>query len=305
MAATLADATRTLAAAAVSHLPGSNTQQPVGLTDVTKHQVPVLTGVTTIGGPSKALAAMSTSQQMCIDSVRRRWQNLQFRVGRDPRLPPGQRKQVVVLGTGWSAMNLIMRLDVAKYDVTVISPRNFFTFTPLLPSVCAGTLSPRSCLEPVRNKLIRGGKKVMDFYEAFATEIDDDKKVIRCKAASGEIFEVPFDYAIVAVGAETNTFGIPGVEENAFFLKEVSNAREIHKKLLDCFERATLPATSEEEKKRLLHFVMVGGGPTGVETAAEVKMIGTSNDLCDWDNDRWRTLSKRMQSVTSPTSFPM
>lgn len=107
-----------------------------------------------------------------IDWVIRKIQNLKFRFGSDPRLHQSQRKKVVILGTGWAAMNFMTRLNVAKYDVSIISPRNYFTFTPLLPSVCAGTLSPRSCLEPVRNKMLRGGKKVMNFYEGWATSVD-------------------------------------------------------------------------------------------------------------------------------------
>jgi len=69
---------------------------------------------------------------------------------------------------------------------------------------------------------------------------------------------------IVGVGASTNTFGIPGVEENCFFLKEIENARELRKGVITRFERANLPSTPVEEKKRLLSFVVVGGGPTGM-----------------------------------------
>lgn len=205
------------------------------------------------------------------DTVRRTRQNVLFRLGHDPRLPVSQRKKVVILGTGWASLHFVSKLDITRYDVTIISPRNYFTFTPLLPSVCAGTLSSRSCLEPVRDKfLMRGGKSVMKLHEAWATGMDTETKQLECAAVSGEKFSVPYDYLIMAVGAAPNTFGIPGVAEHCCFLKELENARDIHRSLLENFERADIPTTSEEERRRLLHFVVVGGGPTGVETAAEI-----------------------------------
>lgn len=79
-----------------------------------------------------------------------------------------------------------------------------------------------------------------------------------------------YDVLVVAIGSENNTFNIPGVEEHAHFLKEVLDARRIRSAISDAFESAMTPTQSIEEKKRLLHFVVVGGGPTGVEFAAEV-----------------------------------
>lgn len=109
-----------------------------------------------------------------LDRVRQLWQNLRFRLGGDPRRPPAQRKRIVILGTGWASMSFLTNVDVALYDVVIVSPRNYFTVTPLLPSVCAGTLSPRSCFEPVRNKMLRGGQKVMNFYEGWAVDLEPD-----------------------------------------------------------------------------------------------------------------------------------
>eukprot|EP00921_Rhytidocystis_pertsovi_P018229 GHVQ01028769.1.p1 GENE.GHVQ01028769.1~~GHVQ01028769.1.p1 ORF type:complete len:671 (+),score=84.46 GHVQ01028769.1:176-2188(+) len=211
-----------------------------------------------------------------------KWTNLQLCLGLDPvhryvaasgtstDTSPPKRRKLVLLGTGWGTVGLISSIDVRKYDVTIISPRNYFTFTPFLPSVCSGTLSARAALEPIRNFAKRGGKKVMEFYEASAADIDVDHKKIVCQTKSNEKFTVDYDLLVVGVGAETNTFGIPGAKTYSHFLKEVENAREIHRQVLDSFERASLPGTSEETKRRLLHFVVVGGGPTGVETAAEL-----------------------------------
>lgn len=171
-------------------------------------------------------------------------------------------------------------LILLRYDITVVSPRNYFTFTPLLPSVCAGTLSIFSCMEPVRNFTRNGNKKVADFYEAAAIDVDFNNKKIKCKhtdAYRGQKhdtglvseFELNYDKLVVAVGAESNTFNISGVLEHAYFLKEVEHARDIRKEVMNRFEKAALPETSSVERDRLLHFIVVGGGPTGVETAAE------------------------------------
>jgi NADH:ubiquinone reductase (non-electrogenic) len=83
-------------------------------------------------------------------------------------------------------------------------------------------------------------------------------------------FEVNYDKLVIGIGAENATFGIPGVREHAYFLKELSDARTIRQKIIACFEEASIPSISVQERKRLLNFVIVGGGPTGVETAAEL-----------------------------------
>lgn len=79
-----------------------------------------------------------------------------------------------------------------------------------------------------------------------------------------------YDILVIAVGAKPNTFNTPGVEEHAFFLKEAEDALNIRHSVIDCFERASLPNLTEEERKKILHFVVVGGGPTGVEFSAEL-----------------------------------
>ncbi|CDJ40403.1 pyridine nucleotide-disulphide oxidoreductase, putative [Eimeria tenella] len=180
-----------------------------------------------------------------------------------------RREHVVVLGTGWAAVSFVRNLDPNKFEVTVISPRNYFTFTPLLPSVCAGTLTPLSCIEPIRGfSRDRNGRRLLNFYEAHATDIDFENKRVSCASRTSS-FKVDYDKLVLAVGTDPNTFGVPGVEENCFFLKEVEHAVQIRKRVMANFETAALPTTSQQERERLLHFVVVGGGPTGVETAAE------------------------------------
>lgn len=84
-------------------------------------------------------------------------------------------------------------------------------------------------------------------------------------------FSVPYDRLVVTVGAMTNTFGIPGVEEHCEFIKEASDASRIRTKLVNCFERAKVPGISDEEKRKRLSFVIIGAGPAGLEFAAELR----------------------------------
>jgi NADH:ubiquinone reductase (non-electrogenic) len=107
--------------------------------------------------------------------------------------------------------------------------------------------------------------------QAECTGIDANTKVLHCQD-SELCLDVPYDNLVVAVGAQPNTFGIPGVEENAMFLKELDHALAVRKLILEKMERANLAiqAGRADEAEKLLSIVVVGGGPTGVEFAAEV-----------------------------------
>ena len=174
-------------------------------------------------------------------------------------------KKLVILGTGWASTSLIKSLWSREYEVTVISPRNYFLFTPLLPQVTTGGTESRSIMLPIRYILRRKPFNVQ-FLEADCTKIDPFSKTVKIVDNSevrGEIFEkdIPYDYLVIGVGADNATFGIPGVKEHALFLKEVEDAKKIRRKIQDCLETAELQ-DNENEKQRLLSAVVVGGGPT-------------------------------------------
>lgn len=105
-----------------------------------------------------------------------------------------------------------------------------------------------------------------------------DTSEIRGKVSTREI---PYDYLVMSVGAEVQTFGIPGVQENACFMKELADAEQAGRRFLDCMETAAFPGQSPEEIARLLHVIVVGGGPTGVELAGEL------HDWLEDDLRRW------------------
>lgn len=172
---------------------------------------------------------------------------------------------LVILGTGFGGFSLLQNIGADFYDVTVISPRNHFLFTPLLPSTTVGTVEFRSIIEPIRSS-----KRKVQFYQASCEKLDTTNKKVFLKNPEGTSFELSYDFLVIAVGATNQTYDVPGVKEHALFLKEVPDARAIRQKISDCFEQANTPDISLAEKKRLLHFVIVGGGPTGVEFAAEL-----------------------------------
>lgn len=189
--------------------------------------------------------------------------------------PDPNKKTLVILGTGWGSVALLKKLDTENYNVIVVSPRNYFLFTPLLPSCTTGNIEHRSITEPVR-QILRHKKAAVKYYEAEATHVDPARKVVKISDNSdikGMIneTEVPYDMLVIGVGADSATFGIPGVKEHGCFLKEIPDAQAIRTKIMDCVETAAFKDQTPEEMDRLLHMVVVGGGPSGVEFAGELR----------------------------------
>jgi NADH dehydrogenase len=178
--------------------------------------------------------------------------------------------RLVILGGGWGGVALLKELNPDDYHVTVISPTNYFLFTPMLPSATVGTLELRSLVEPIRRILSRVNGH---FIRAKAEDVDFSHKMVEVSQvdANGKDirFYVPYDKLVIAVGSTTNPHGVKGLE-NAFFLKDINDARKIRNQVIQNFELANLPTCSDEERKRLLSFCVSGGGPTGVEFAAEL-----------------------------------
>jgi len=193
-----------------------------------------------------------------------------------------RRERIIVLGTGWASVGFLARIDPTRYEVICVSPRNYFLMTPLLPSVTVGTIEPRTVVESVRTlfpwvKFVEAECSAMDHKNktlTLVTKTNGDSKsssrVVQDSAKSRPEFNMAYDKLVVAVGAENNTFNTPGVQQHAHFLKEISDARRIRSAITDAFESAANPGQSDEERRRLLNFVVVGGGPTGVEFAAEL-----------------------------------
>ncbi|KAB8627223.1 hypothetical protein FH972_026056 [Carpinus fangiana] len=189
--------------------------------------------------------------------------------------------KLVILGTGWGSIGLLKELRADDYHVTVVSPSNHFLFTPMLPSATVGTLELRSLVEPVRRIISRVHGH---FLKGAAQDVDFSAKLIEVSAMNStgqeERFYLPYDKLIVGVGATTNPHGVKGLE-HCHMLKDINDARQIRNHVIQNLETACLPTTSDEERRRLLSFVVSGGGPTGVEFAAELFDM-LNEDLCKY-----------------------
>lgn len=175
--------------------------------------------------------------------------------------------RLVVLGCGFGGYSLLAALPRGLFDATLLTPRNYFLFTPLLPSAMTGTVEFRSILEPVRRRL----RNVRVIEAAAAEGLDAGRRLVHARATlTGERIPVGYDVLAIAVGAAVADFGIPGVREHALQLTTVEDAGRVRRGILEQFAAAELPGLSEEETRRRLTFVVCGGGPTGVEVAAEI-----------------------------------
>lgn len=185
----------------------------------------------------------------------------------------GARKKprILVLGSGWGSFNFLHAIDKKKFHVTCVSPTNHFLFTPLLPSSALGTVEFRSIQEPIR--AIKG--MAGHYLQGKAVSVDFEKQRVQCQEIFHQReFDVGYDLLLISTGTKSNTFNTPNVLKNegrtVFFLKNLWHARLIRNRILECFERAAIPDVSPEERKRLLSFIVVGGGPTNVEFVGEL-----------------------------------
>lgn len=159
-------------------------------------------------------------------------------------------------------------MDHKGREVVNVSPRNHFLLTPLLASASVGTLDARVITEPVRNL------KDVQFYQCNVRSVDFAAKTLLLESALqdnlGERFNIDYDKLVISVGSFNNTFGVPDVAKHCFFLKETNDSHKIRRRIIECFEFANQPNVPPSQKASLLNFVVVGGGPTGVEFAAEL-----------------------------------
>ncbi|WP_339748410.1 NAD(P)/FAD-dependent oxidoreductase [uncultured Rubinisphaera sp.] len=177
-----------------------------------------------------------------------------------------QAHRVVIVGGGFAGLACARSLKRADAEVTVIDRRNFHLFQPLLYQVATGELSPANIASPIRSilqkqkncQVLLGAVSGIDLETQFV-QIDDR--------------QIPFDSLVIATGSTHSYFGHDEWSEQAPGLKTIEDATEIRKRILYAFERANL-ATSEEERRAALTFVIVGAGPTGVELSGALADVG-------------------------------
>jgi NADH dehydrogenase len=170
-----------------------------------------------------------------------------------------KRQKVVIIGGGFGGLWAARTLANHAVDVVVIDRNNYHTFLALLYQVAAAELTAEDIAYPVRS--VFSGIPNIDFVLAHARRIDLQNRQIE---TDGETMS--YDYLILANGSVTSTFGVPGVEEHAYFLKTLEEAVALKNHIICCFETAAREPDAER-RKSLLTFVIAGGGATGVEYA--------------------------------------
>lgn len=170
-----------------------------------------------------------------------------------------QRPKVVVVGGGFGGLQAVRQLADKDVDVVLIDRRHYHLFQPLLYQVATASLAPADIASSTRSLLRK--QENLEFRMAEVTGVDFVQKTV--KTNSGE---VTYDYLILAVGGETNFFGMEDVQAHAFGLKDIDEAIAIRNHILLKFEEA-LQEAHVQRRKALLTFVVSGGGATGVECA--------------------------------------
>jgi len=164
-----------------------------------------------------------------------------------------KRPHVLVVGAGFGGLRAVKALANAPVDVTVVDRNNYHLFQPLLYQVATAGISPEDIAYPMRAILRHQDNASFRWADVKAVDLNQR----RLQTSQGEL---AYDYLVLAVGGETNTFGIQGVTRHGFGLKNINDATAIRTHLLKMFELA-VNETDIEKRKALLTFVVVGGGP--------------------------------------------
>ncbi|HEY4377160.1 MAG TPA: FAD-dependent oxidoreductase, partial [Acidimicrobiales bacterium] len=181
------------------------------------------------------------------------------------------RTRVVIVGAGFGGLAAAESLRHADVDVTIVDRNNFHTFQPLLYQVATSGLNAADVASPVRGLLHR--HRNAEFRKGTVTGVDWDAGVLRIDGDGHghEVGDLPFDRLIVAAGATTNTFGIEGVAEHGFPLYTLADAVRLRNHVLERFEAVDADPSLIDDGA--LTFVVVGGGPTGVEVAGALSEL--------------------------------
>ncbi|HYT05265.1 MAG TPA: NAD(P)/FAD-dependent oxidoreductase [Gemmatimonadales bacterium] len=179
--------------------------------------------------------------------------------------PTGARPTVVIVGAGFGGLRAARALRKAPVDVILVDRHNYHLFQPFLYQVATAGLEPEQIAKPVR--AILRGQKNFEFRMVEITGLDAQARQLATPDGT-----IPYDHLILAVGGETNYFGLESISRNGFGLKDVPEAIRIRNHVLRQFERAMLEPNAER-RRALLTFLVVGGGPTGVEMAGALSEL--------------------------------
>lgn len=170
-----------------------------------------------------------------------------------------KKKTLVIIGGGFGGLNLIKHLRRGLYDIKLVDRNNFHSFPPLYYQVASSGLAPSDISFPLRRELARRGD--FTYHMGRVLSVDTEAKVIRTDYES-----IPYDLLVIAAGTTNNFFGMEDMDRHVFCIKSVQEAVRTRDEILDRLERGAI-CTDPELRRQLLSFVVIGGGPAGVEIA--------------------------------------
>ena len=187
---------------------------------------------------------------------------------------PDPRPKVVIVGAGFGGIEAAHTLAKAPVDVTIVDRQNHHCFQPLLYQVATAALSPADVAWPIRHIFRRQANTTVLMAEV--RDVDTGRRIVQADAA-----DLPYDYLVLATGAAHSYFGHDEWADAAPGLKRIEDATRIRRRILLAFERAEL-AHDEAERRRLLTFVIVGAGATGVEMAGAIAEVARQTLAMDF-----------------------
>ncbi len=194
-------------------------------------------------------------------------------------------QHIVIIGGGFAGLNLAKELDKNKFRVTILDKNNFHSFPPLFYQIASSGLEPSSISFPFRREMRR--LKNTNYHFGEVLEIDSNNSTVRTQFET-----IKYDQLVIASGTTNNFFNQPELKEKVHTLKSTAEAIRLRNEILDRLERACI-TTDRERRRQLLSFVVVGGGPSGVEVAGalgEMKRYILNKEYPEIDIDDVRVI---------------
>ena len=210
-------------------------------------------------------------------------------------IPVTHKPRIVVAGGGFAGLKFIKYLQTSDVQIVLIDKNNYHTFQPLLYQVATAGLEPDSIAAPFREIFSKRSNFI--FRMAEIRQINPEKNTVETS-----IGDIKYDYLVIATGSQTNFFGMSDVKGNAMPMKTIPDALNLRSFVLQNFEEALL-LEDKDDLEASMHFVIVGGGPTGVELAgalAELEKIVLPLDYPELDISRMKIVIVEMQERLLP-----
>lgn len=174
------------------------------------------------------------------------------------------KERIVIVGGGFAGLNLIKRLDKSRFKVVLVDRNNYHSFPPLFYQIASSGLDPGSISFPFRREMRKGKVKGARFHLGDVSSVDVENKTVTTQFET-----IAYDKLVIAAGTTNNFFGMTDLYKRVYTMKSASEAIRCRNEILDRLERASI-CKDAETRKKILSFVVIGGGPTGVEIAGAI-----------------------------------